>query len=179
MPRAANIPQVDAPVNCLVHCDCRNVCEYSSRCGCQGPSELTDASGAKVFAYTSKVHNRCAAKFRTRPSDRRPLSASFQIQRAFGIGGHRMQPGKCYFICIRSANAIIRLNEIGQNCKCSPARCPNRVAQLPRDVPIEIFQTQRRGWGARATKTVERGKVLGFLTGFVVTFHPYLALVFN
>ncbi|KAI9059590.1 SET domain-containing protein [Trametes sanguinea] len=44
-------------------------------------------------------------------------------------------------------------------------RCPNRVAQRPRDVPIEIFRTRNRGWGARATTSLSRGKVVGIYTG--------------
>ncbi|TBU26365.1 SET domain-containing protein [Dichomitus squalens] len=54
--------------------------------------------------------------------------------------------------------------ECNENCTCDE-RCHNRVAQLPRDVPIEIFLTQTHGWGARATVPVPRGKVIGVYTG--------------
>lgn len=47
--------------------------------------------------------------------------------------------------------------------------CPNRVAQQPRDVPVEIFKTNDRGWGVRAPVDVERGKVLGIYTGCAVS----------
>ncbi|KAI1786294.1 SET domain-containing protein [Ganoderma leucocontextum] len=55
--------------------------------------------------------------------------------------------------------------ECNENCSCEAA-CPNRVAQLPRDAPIEIFQTRTHGWGARATVPLKRGKVLGIYTGY-------------
>ena len=45
--------------------------------------------------------------------------------------------------------------------------CPNRVAQLPRDVPVDIFKTTNRGWGVRPLVDVEQGKVLGIYTGYV------------
>ncbi|PIL30870.1 hypothetical protein GSI_07039 [Ganoderma sinense ZZ0214-1] len=61
--------------------------------------------------------------------------------------------------------------ECNENCTCEAA-CPNRVAQLPRDVPIEIFLTQTHGWGARATIPVKRGKVLGIYTGLSEDIDP-------
>ncbi|OSD05788.1 SET domain-containing protein [Trametes coccinea BRFM310] len=56
--------------------------------------------------------------------------------------------------------------ECNKSCSCSE-RCPNRVAQRPRDVPIEIFRTRNRGWGARATTPLSRGKVVGIYTGWL------------
>lgn len=40
------------------------------------------------------------------------------------------------------------------------------MAQRPRDVGIEIFETDNCGWGVRCTKDVERGKVIGLFTGY-------------
>ena len=45
--------------------------------------------------------------------------------------------------------------------------CPNRVAQLPRDVAVDIFKTTNRGWGVRPLVDVKQGKVLGIYTGYV------------
>ncbi|KAH9927455.1 SET domain-containing protein [Epithele typhae] len=50
------------------------------------------------------------------------------------------------------------------NCACGEV-CRNRVAQRPRDVPIEVFRTLDRGWGARATIPLQRGRVVGIYTG--------------
>ncbi|PPQ67598.1 hypothetical protein CVT25_012092 [Psilocybe cyanescens] len=56
-------------------------------------------------------------------------------------------------------------------CACAekPEQCPNRVAQIPRKHPIEVFKTATCGWGVRSTKAIERGQVLGIYTGLVIT----------
>ncbi|KAF9000923.1 SET domain-containing protein [Hymenopellis radicata] len=60
--------------------------------------------------------------------------------------------------------------ECNKYCRCD-ASCPNRIAQLPRQIPIEVFKTDRPncGWGARSSVTVERGTVLGIYTGRLIT----------
>lgn len=55
--------------------------------------------------------------------------------------------------------------ECNHMCRCSHETCPNRVAQRPRDVPLEIFKTVDCGWGVRAPIAVPRGKVIGVFTG--------------
>ncbi|KIM46578.1 hypothetical protein M413DRAFT_65153 [Hebeloma cylindrosporum] len=62
---------------------------------------------------------------------------------------------------------VVECNQASFNygCRCSLSTCKNRVSQRPRDVPIEIFKTRNRGWGARATVAVKRGKPLGIYTG--------------
>ncbi|KAI6118859.1 hypothetical protein EV401DRAFT_1965707 [Pisolithus croceorrhizus] len=57
--------------------------------------------------------------------------------------------------------------ECNKFCGCGP-RCQNRVAQQPRDVEIEIFDTRRCGWGARTLGNIPKGKVIGTYTGKVV-----------
>ncbi|KZT06198.1 SET domain-containing protein [Laetiporus sulphureus 93-53] len=59
--------------------------------------------------------------------------------------------------------------ECNKNCSCDPRSCPNRVAQQPRDVPIEVFRTEECGWGVRATSDLPKGKVLGIYTGELIT----------
>ncbi|KAI0825241.1 hypothetical protein BC628DRAFT_1374165 [Trametes gibbosa] len=65
---------------------------------------------------------------------------------------------------LRPGTEVIECNA---SCSCSKY-CPNRVAQLPRDVPIEIFRTQDRGWAARATVALPKGKVVGIYTGQLI-----------
>ncbi|EMD41544.1 hypothetical protein CERSUDRAFT_90112 [Gelatoporia subvermispora B] len=57
--------------------------------------------------------------------------------------------------------------ECNKSCVC-PRLCPNRVAQLPRDVPLEIFRTTDRGWGVRSTVSIPAGKVIGIYTGELI-----------
>jgi hypothetical protein len=53
-----------------------------------------------------------------------------------------------------------------QRCACD-AGCPNRVAQRPRAVPIEVYKTRAKGWAVRAAQDLPVGKVLGVFTGYV------------
>ncbi|KAH9850655.1 hypothetical protein C2E23DRAFT_834846 [Lenzites betulinus] len=65
---------------------------------------------------------------------------------------------------LRPGTEVIECNA---SCSCDE-NCLNRVAQLPRDVPIEIFRTPECGWGARATVALPRGKVVGIYTGQLI-----------
>lgn len=58
----------------------------------------------------------------------------------------------------------VEVVECNKYCKCS-RMCDNRVAQRPRDIPIEIFKTKQCGWGARCPYALPKGKVLGIYTG--------------
>ncbi|KAJ3507362.1 hypothetical protein NLJ89_g6347 [Agrocybe chaxingu] len=62
----------------------------------------------------------------------------------------------------------VEVVECNSLCRCSPQTCRNRVSQRPRDIPVEIFKTIKRGWGARPLKDVKRGQVLGIYTGLVM-----------
>ncbi|KAK0458266.1 uncharacterized protein EV420DRAFT_1544608 [Desarmillaria tabescens] len=62
---------------------------------------------------------------------------------------------------VASHVAVIECNRL---CRCDLS-CINRVAQLTRQVPIEVFKTKKCGWGVRSSVDVERGKVLGLYTG--------------
>ncbi|KAJ7035155.1 SET domain-containing protein [Mycena alexandri] len=54
--------------------------------------------------------------------------------------------------------------ECGPFCLC-PVTCGNRVAQRPRQFPIEIFKTPLCGWGVRTPVDIVKGMVLGVYTG--------------
>ncbi|KAF9218141.1 SET domain-containing protein [Gyrodon lividus] len=61
----------------------------------------------------------------------------------------------------------VEVIECNEHCSCG-SKCGNRVAQRPRDVAIEIFDTKRCGWGARSLVDIPEGKVLGTYTGMLV-----------
>ncbi|KAF7316769.1 Lanosterol 14-alpha-demethylase [Mycena chlorophos] len=63
-----------------------------------------------------------------------------------------------------SSEVIVECNAF---CRCSE-QCPNRVAQRPRIIPIEIFKTASCGWGVRSSVDVEKGRVLGVYTGKLI-----------
>ncbi|PFH51586.1 hypothetical protein AMATHDRAFT_174894 [Amanita thiersii Skay4041] len=54
--------------------------------------------------------------------------------------------------------------ECNKYCPCN-IWCPNRVSQRPRGVPIDIFKTRDKGWGARPLIDVKKGTVLGMHAG--------------
>ncbi|KAF8625395.1 hypothetical protein AX15_005401 [Amanita polypyramis BW_CC] len=58
----------------------------------------------------------------------------------------------------------LQVIECNKYCKCD-ILCPNRVSQRPRKIPIDIFKTVDRGWGARPLCNVQKGTVLGIYTG--------------
>ncbi|RDB30047.1 Histone-lysine N-methyltransferase, H3 lysine-9 specific, partial [Hypsizygus marmoreus] len=115
----------DDDADYFIRCECEE-CELATTCGCQGPSDLEDKYGNKVYAYTAE-----------------------------GLFAFNVPRG-------------IEVVECNRYCSCDPTDCPNRVAQQPRDVPIEIFKTNNRGWGARAPVDIEKGKVLGIYTGLLI-----------
>ncbi|KAL1689223.1 hypothetical protein GGG16DRAFT_58200 [Schizophyllum commune] len=54
--------------------------------------------------------------------------------------------------------------ECNQLCSCDDT-CQNRVAQLPRRIPIEIFRTPNRSWGVRSPHPMKAGTVVGTFSG--------------
>ncbi|XP_055819438.1 uncharacterized protein LOC129888499 [Solanum dulcamara] len=54
--------------------------------------------------------------------------------------------------------------ECGPHCKCPPS-CYNRVSQHGIKIPLEIFKTDRRGWGVRALTSISSGTFICEYTG--------------
>ena len=46
--------------------------------------------------------------------------------------------------------------ECNKFCKCGKT-CLNRVAQNPLRIPLQVFKTDRRGWGIRTLGDIPRG----------------------
>ncbi|KZT24356.1 SET domain-containing protein [Neolentinus lepideus HHB14362 ss-1] len=96
-------------------------------------------------------------------------AANCECQEALDVDHDRMfayTPEGLFTFRIPPGFEVIECN---MNCKCQKhGRCINRVAQKPRDTPIDIFKTEDRGWGARATVDLPKGKVLGIYTGRVI-----------
>ncbi|QRV90807.1 histone-lysine N-methyltransferase [Ceratobasidium sp. AG-Ba] len=73
-----------------------------------------------------------------------------------------------------NSKGLFRLNhrgvvvECNKRCMCSSS-CPNRVAQQPRTVPMDIFMPSIQGWGVRPLRSIKAGQVLGTFTGEILT----------
>ncbi|KAF7303629.1 SET-domain-containing protein [Mycena indigotica] len=57
--------------------------------------------------------------------------------------------------------------ECNKSCSCPPD-CMNRVAQRPRQIPIQVVKTDTRGWGVQSPMSIPRGKMLGLYTGMLI-----------
>ncbi|KAG8700619.1 hypothetical protein FRC09_005846 [Ceratobasidium sp. 395] len=58
--------------------------------------------------------------------------------------------------------------ECNRACRCA-SNCPNRVAQQPRKIPLDIFTPSIQDWGVRPLCSVKAGQVLGTFTGEVIS----------
>ncbi|KAI9751798.1 MAG: hypothetical protein M4579_005884 [Chaenotheca gracillima] len=62
-------------------------------------------------------------------------------------------------------DAIFECNEW---CKCGK-QCRNRLVQFGRQVPLEIFKTENRGWGLRCPKDLRKGEFIDVYRGEIIT----------
>lgn len=58
--------------------------------------------------------------------------------------------------------------ECTQDCRCGP-NCINRVAQKGRSLPLEIYETEKYGFGVRCTKDIVKGQFIDVYLGEVLT----------
>ncbi|KAJ6551856.1 hypothetical protein B0H19DRAFT_1264485 [Mycena capillaripes] len=63
-----------------------------------------------------------------------------------------------------NVSAIFECND---KCSCPP-KCTNRIAQGPRQFGIQIFKTEKCGWGVRVKFDVRKGTVMGIYTGLLI-----------
>ncbi|KAJ7347909.1 hypothetical protein DFH08DRAFT_866884 [Mycena albidolilacea] len=67
----------------------------------------------------------------------------------------------------RVHHGVSKIFECNERCPC-PSDCCNRVAQRPRQIGIQIFKTEKCGWGVRATVEIRKRSILGIYTGMVI-----------
>uniref|UniRef100_A0A914C4Y3 Uncharacterized protein n=1 Tax=Acrobeloides nanus TaxID=290746 RepID=A0A914C4Y3_9BILA len=56
-----------------------------------------------------------------------------------------------------------------EHCKCSKTRCLNRVVHNKINIPMELFKTVNKGWGARTLVDLPRGLFVCAYTGQIIT----------
>ncbi|KAI3619605.1 histone-lysine n-methyltransferase [Moniliophthora roreri] len=116
-------------------------CTKAKKCGCQQAHPVLDSNNSPTFPYSADNEG------------------YFIYYDEVDNDGSAIPP-----------LTIINILYHDQYCKCGPD-CPNRVAQRPRDVPVEIFKTEECGWGVRSPQDIEQGKVLGLYTGKIIYRH--------
>ncbi|KAJ7807961.1 hypothetical protein B0H14DRAFT_2871573 [Mycena olivaceomarginata] len=78
-----------------------------------------------------------------------------------------LENGPAYSQGLFTFNNESEIVECNSRCTC-PANCANRVAQIPRQIHVQIFKTRKRGWGARVPANLLRGQVVGMYTGLLI-----------
>ncbi|KAL7273341.1 hypothetical protein RUND412_003807 [Rhizina undulata] len=63
-----------------------------------------------------------------------------------------------------SAHFLIECN---QYCRCGPG-CRNRVVQKGRQLPLEIFKTEKKGWGLCCPQRIKKGTFIDLYFGEVI-----------
>ncbi|KAB5535169.1 hypothetical protein GE09DRAFT_1142812 [Coniochaeta sp. 2T2.1] len=58
--------------------------------------------------------------------------------------------------------------ECHTGCNCSP-QCPNRVVERGRQVPLQVFRTEERGWGVRSPVEIKKGQFVDKYLGEIIT----------
>ncbi|OAX38927.1 SET domain-containing protein [Rhizopogon vinicolor AM-OR11-026] len=113
-----------------------------------------------IFEVDKGAFLACTCKRCDRPSHCQCQAESEVVNERLHNKAYAYNKGLFSFCASQGVEVI----ECNKSCACGPT-CSNRVAQKPRDIPIEIFKTRRCGWGARSTVRLPRGKVLGIYTG--------------
>lgn len=62
----------------------------------------------------------------------------------------------------------IGIYECNSRCKCSKT-CLNRVVQVPLSNKLQLYKTNNRGWGLRATSDIPRGTFICVYAGYLLT----------
>ncbi|KAF8440119.1 hypothetical protein BGX38DRAFT_1206667 [Terfezia claveryi] len=60
------------------------------------------------------------------------------------------------------------INECNGRCGCG-IDCPNRVVQRGRKIPLEIFKTEKKGWGLRCPQKIPKGTFIDTYPGELIT----------
>jgi hypothetical protein len=59
--------------------------------------------------------------------------------------------------------------ECGWRCGCNPKKCANRVVQKGIRLPLEVFKTDKKGWGLRSPKPIPAGTFVCEYVGELLT----------
>ncbi|KAH8177769.1 pre-SET motif domain-containing protein [Sarocladium implicatum] len=126
-------------------CDCQDglQCQYG---GCQCLSDLLDEHEDASMALDGMDH------------------VSHKKKYAYHMHGAKKGLMRSQMLATK-----LPLYECHSSCSCSDS-CPNRVVEQGRKVPLQIFRTSdNRGWGVRATQTIQKGQFLDRYLGEVIT----------
>ncbi|KAI1810402.1 SET domain-containing protein [Poronia punctata] len=87
-------------------------------------------------------------------------------KKAYAYHTHSPKTGQLRSKVLASRAPIYECHE---SCACD-RRCPNRVVERGRKVPLQIFRTENnRGWGVRCTVDIKKGQFIDKYMGEIIT----------
>ncbi len=120
-------------------CNCAGLCNPTT-CTC-----VLDRDSGQLFASQQTI-----VPYTRRPGGLVVLSDDYML--------NELTPSAHHF----------EISECNDNCGCGPD-CPNRVVGRGRTVPLEIFETEKCGFGVRSSVDVVKGQFLDLYLGEVIT----------
>ena len=91
--------------------------------------------------------------------------ASQYAKKQYAYHSHGPRRGHLRSKILTSRDPIYECHEL---CACGPD-CANRVVERGRRVPLQVFRTPNRGWGARSTVNIPQGTFVDKYMGEVIT----------
>ncbi|KAI1377024.1 histone H3 methyltransferase DIM-5 [Hypoxylon crocopeplum] len=86
-------------------------------------------------------------------------------KKVYAYHSHGTRAGHLRSKILTSRNPIYECHE---SCACPPD-CPNRVVEKGRQIPLQVFRTQNRGWGVRSTVDIKKGQFVDKYMGEIIT----------
>uniref|UniRef100_A0A1I8EWK4 Pre-SET domain-containing protein family protein n=1 Tax=Wuchereria bancrofti TaxID=6293 RepID=A0A1I8EWK4_WUCBA len=85
-----------------------------------------------------------------------PLHAKGYMYRNLALGG-------------TDESYLSGLYECNDKCRCNRSKCHNRVVQQQMKIPVELFKTEKMGWGVRSMIDIPAGVFLCTYAGAILT----------
>lgn len=147
------------PGGCRPHMGQGIGCEYSRKCQCQEYAAIDTA-------HLKPEEKELLDLTTNRPIPLDPHQDLMMFPKKFPyFAPGTVKAGNLVQFYLESRNVIYECND-----KCSCGRvCKNRVVQKGRTVPLEIFKTDIRGWGLRATQDLQKGQFVDTYCGEIIT----------
>jgi len=146
--------------NFLIGCDCTGNCSTADVGGCCIRHIDSDPEDLMGFWYDRRVRflRRCGFVC---DESHHPLG-----QGLFRLDTTHILLRECNIVSHASGKVMFFLPP-AQNCSCDET-CRTRVAQKPRQTPLQVFRTPHCGWGVRPAVRVPKGTLIGLYSGSAI-----------
>ncbi|KAI1334885.1 SET domain-containing protein [Xylariaceae sp. FL0016] len=87
------------------------------------------------------------------------------VKKTYAYHAHGAKAGHLRSKFLESRKPIYECHD---SCACGP-KCPNRVVERGRKIPLQIFRTEGRGWGVRSASEIRKGQFIDKYIGEIIT----------